>query len=370
MGISTVLACFLLFLTPLQTTADQGVREAIRLAYNFEFSAANRILKTHLELQGTDPEAHICRIVVDFLLLQQDPRPANLTQSFTNLEAARSLASQLQRTRAGPESDFFSCLVQYYLMKTSSLDKRWLATVASASQSRRLALDLERHSDRFPDVLYILGDQDYTATLVPAYLKPLFRAFNFRTDRAAGLESIRQASRKDGYTKYEASQLDITLTTYIEKDYPRARARANDFLVKFPENLSVRYMYIDILLRESDIESAMELLSGCEQAIRHLPATSKWRPRHQQMRGNLLNAQGQFRQAISAYTEALGNPNISAVSVGELYLETGKLYDILGERAAAQAAYQACIRSDGLEVHKEEARQYQRQSWPYGRGSY
>ncbi|MFH2114705.1 MAG: hypothetical protein ABIJ86_09395 [Spirochaetota bacterium] len=328
------------------------------------------MLETLRQQQPTDPEGHIGQIIVDFLQLQQDPRPAHFTTSYANLERAKNLATLQQRTQASPASDFFFCLVQYYSMKTYSLDKRWLATVASASQSRKLALELQQHSHEYPDVLFILGDQDYTATLVPAYLKPLFRAFSFRAERAEGLNNIRQARQSGRYTRYEAAQLDITLTTYIEKDYPSARASAERFLADFPDNLSVRFMYIDILLRQSEIDAARVLLIGYEQSVRLLPVNSKWLPRYQQMQANLLNAKGLYRQAITAYQEALNNPNISAVSVGEMYLEIGKLYDILGDRPTAQTAYQACIESDGLELHKEEARQYNHRAWPNDRASY
>jgi tetratricopeptide (TPR) repeat protein len=370
MRIVAVIICSLLLLAPLSASGSPGVSEAIRLSYNFQFEAADQMLEIIRQQQPADPEGLISQVVVDFLLLQQDPRPVHFTASYANLEKARNLAVQLQKTRAGPESDFFYCLVQYYSMKTYSLDKRWLATVASASQSRKLALELEQHSNQFPDVLFILGDQDYTATLVPGYLKPLFRAFNFRATRAEGLAKIRQARESGRYTRFEAAQLDITLTTYIERDYPAARVSAERFLADFPDNLSVRFMYIDILLRQSEIDTARDLLTSLEPEVRLLPASSKWQPRYQQMGANMLNAQGLYRQAIAAYQEALSNPNTSAVSVAEMYLEIGKLHDILGDRASAQAAYSACIKSDGLELHKEEARQYTQKAWLSPRASY
>ena len=370
MRITAAITCSLLLLTPLNVSSSPGVSEAIRLSYNFQFDAAHQILQSFRQQRPDDLEVLISQIVVDFLLLQQNPRPVHFTASYANLEKARTLAAQLQKTKAGPESDFFFCLVQYYSMKTYSLDKRWLATVASASQSRKLALELEQYSNDFPDVLFILGDQDYSATLVPGYLKPLFKAFNFRATRAEGLAKIRQARESGRYTRFEASQLDITLTTYIEQDYPTARSSADRFLADFPDNLSVQFMYIDILLRQAELEAAHKIFSRVEQTVRLLPATSKWLPRHQQMMANLLNAQGLYPQAIEAYQMALDSPNISAVSVAEIFLEIGKLYDILGDRTSALEAYRSCVRSDGLEVHKEEARQYSNQIWPHKRASY
>jgi len=370
MRIRFVISCFLFLLISVAAIASPGVSEAIRLSYNFQFDEAIQVLETLRLQQPAEPENHIGQIIVDFLLLQQDPRPANFASSYANLERAKTLAAQQQRSQASPASDFFFCLVQYYSMKTFSLDKRWLATVASASQSRKLALELQQYSNQFPDVLFILGDQDYTATLVPGYLKPLFRAFNFRATRAEGLHNIRQAMQNGRYTRYEAAQLDITLTTYIEKDYPTARASSERFLEDFPENLSVRFMYIDILMRQSELDAAKVLLADTEQTVQLLPTSSKWLPRYKQMQANLLNAQGLYRQAIAVYQQALNNPNTSAVSVAEMYLETGKLHDILGDRASAQAAYLACIKSDGLELHKEEARQYNQQAWLSPRASY
>ena len=371
MRIMTVITCFLLLLTPAAASANGlDVSHALRLSYNFQFEAANQVLETIQKQQPTNPEGYIGQIIVDFLQLQQDPRTARFAISYTNLEKAKHLAMQQQSNQPGSDSDFFYCLVQYYFMKTCSLDKRWLATVASASQSRKLAMELQQQSQGYPDILFVLGDQDYIATLVPGYLKPLFRAFNFRATRAEGLSSIRQASRSGRYTRHEAAQLDITLTTYIEQDYPTARFRAERFLADFPDNLSVRFMYIDILLRQSELDTARILLTNSEQTMQLLPVNSKWLPRFQQMQANLLNAQGLYRQAIAVYQKALDNPNISAVSAGEIYLEIGKLHDILGDRPSAQTAYRACTKSDGLEVHKEEARQYTNQAWPKDRASY
>lgn len=371
MKIMPVITCFLLLTTPLTGTANGiDVSHAIRLSYNFQFEAANQVLETLQQQQPADPKGYIGQILVDFLRLQQDPRPTRFAASYSSLEKAKDLATEQQRTRPGRDSDFFFCLVQYYYMKTCSLDKRWLATVTSANQSRKLALELQPYSQEYPDVLFVLGDQDYTATLVPEYLKPLFRAFNFRASRAEGLNSIRQARQNGIYTRYEAAQLDITLTTYIEKDYPSARTSAERFLADFPDNMSVQFIYIDILLRQAEIDTARNLLNRVEQTVRLLPDNSKWLPRYQQMQANLLNAQGLYRQAIAVYQQALENPNISAVSVGEIYLEIGKLYDIEGDRSSAQASYRACIKSDGLEVHKEEARQYSQHAWPNKRASY
>jgi tetratricopeptide (TPR) repeat protein len=370
MRIATVIICSLLLLAPSRASGSPGVSEAIRLSYNFQFDAADRLLKTYREQRPSDPESHIAQIIVDYLQLQQDPRPVYFASSYANLERAKTLAAQQQKSQAGPASDFFFCLVQHYYMKTYSLDKRWLATVASANQSRKLALELQQQSQEYPDILFILGDQDYTATLVPGYLKPLFHAFNFRATRAEGLNYIRQAKQNGRYTRYEAAQLDITLTTYIENDYPAARISAERFLTEFPDNLSVRFMYVDILLRQSEIDTARNLLTSLEYDVRLLPSSSKWQPRYSQMQANLLNAQGLYRQAIAAYQKTLDNPNTSSVSVGEIYLEIGKLYDILGDRPSAQTAYTACIKSDGLELHKEEARQYSQQAWRSPRASY
>lgn len=347
-----------------------SISQAISLAYNFDFDAAGRLLDSQGRQRPDDYQVLIGRLVFDFLRLQQSPRPDLFAVSYANLAKAEDQAKSMARSRPGTEADFFLCMVQYYYMKTYSLDRRWLQTVSAASQSRRLALALEPHGAQFPDILYILGDQDYTATLVPGYLKPLFHAFNFRAGRAAGLANIRRAGSTGYYTRLEAGQLYITLTTYVEKDYNNALAAAEAFLGEAPGNLSVYFMHVDILLRKGELARARQLLEDGERLLAGQTADSKWWPRYRQMQGNLHNAQGRYRDAIALYQQALAAPALSAVSVGEIYLEIGKLQDVLGDRAAALAAYRACEKSSGLELHKEEARQYQRSPWPERRGSY
>lgn len=360
----------LLLLAAPVTAASSRVSEAIKLSYNFQFEQANALLEVQRQQQPASPEGYIGQIIVDFLLLQQNPRTEHFTSSYANLEKAEAAAAQLKKTQSSTDNDFFQCIIHYYYMKTYSLDKKWLQTVASANKSRKLALELEPYSRQYPDVLFILGDQDYTATLVPGYLKPLFKAFKFRAERAAGLNNIRQALVSGEYTRHEAAQLNITFTTYIEKDYYEAQRSAEKFLIDFPENISVRFMYIDILLRQGDLEKARTLLAAAGQQVARLPAGSKWQPRYLQMQGNMLNAQGAYRDSIAQYLAALARPELSAVSVGEILLEMGKLYDILGDRSAAIAAYHDCEKSSGLEVHKEEARMYARTPWTEARASY
>lgn len=346
------------------------VTEAIELAYNFQFDDAETVLEEYQRRNPEDLKGDLGRIVFDFLLIKQNPLKQNFQRIYEHLERAEEKVKTLLEEREEETLRFYLCFINYYYMKSYALEARWIRTLSHALEARKLAVALEDRLALLPDLYFILGDQDYSTSLAPEYLKPLLRTLNFTPDRYGGFSYIRQATQKGDFTRYEASLMYISSCIYVEKDYRSALDSSERFLQEFPGNLSVRFFLIDLLLRRGEVEEAESLMEGLGRQVESGAIGGKWIPRYIQMRGNLRNARGDYPGAIEFYRQALSYPEISGYTATEIALETGKLHDILGNRKEAMAAYKECAKGGGLELQKDEARTLRREPYTESRGSY
>lgn len=366
-----ILCAFIILIAlPLGALNNPEVDKAIRLAYNFQFIASEAALDDFQRRNPEDLQGDIGRIVYNFLLLKQNPVEQNFNKIYDHLKSTKKRVDKAFNNNENDLLRFYLCFIHYYYMKSYAMEGRWLRTLAHASKARKLAVELKDRIDDFPDLYFILGDQNYTTSLVPEYLKPLLKVLNFTPDRYGGFSFIRQAVEKADFTKYEAALMYIASSLYVERDYLSALEASEIFIKEFPGNLSVQFFLIDLLLRKGDIEEAELLMESARNDFNMGRIKGKWVPRYIEMTGNVSNFRGDYRKAIELYEKAMEFPDISGYTATEIALETGKLYDIIGNREEAVRAYKVCAKGNGLELHKEEARVLQRSPFTESRGSY
>jgi len=350
------------------------IEQAIRHAYNFDFESASRLLAQYRQHSPGSPLNQIAAVIYRFLLINQNPDEDNFTRMYQALEEAEQrLGSTASPAPSGDDPltlEFFQCLVDYYYMKTCALDGSWVRSVRHAVRARRSALALRDAGYANPDLPYILGDQDYSTALVPPHLKLFLAPLNFTPDREAGISHILQTVKQGGLMQPEAAIMYISANIYVEHDYRVAMDTVKDFLQDYPGNLTARFYFIDLLLREGDLASADQLLTSLNAQHLSGSLSGKWEARLLQMRGNRLNAAGDYRGAVALYQQALGHPDFNGFSATEAALEMGKLLDILGDRQGAREAYRLSYRSRGLELLKTEARELRSQGFSGSTGSY
>ncbi|MBI9102476.1 MAG: hypothetical protein JEY99_08685 [Spirochaetales bacterium] len=346
------------------------ITSALGLAYNFEFEKAEEILLRYRTGHPDSVEAELGIIVYDFLLINQNPSRENFNRIYDQLETLEERVTDYLKVYDDYIFRFYDCFINYYYMKSYALDGKWIRMAVHAARARELAVTLKTKINELPDLYFILGDQDYSTSLVPDYLSHFLRALKFSPDRYQGLSYIKEAVELGEFTRNEAALFCISTSIYVEKEYDEALERSYEFLEEFPDNLSVGFYLVDLLLRLGEIEAAEERFLLMEARVASGALGRKWIPRAIQMRGNLNNAMGDYGRAIEFYLEALGHRELSQYSVTEITLEMGKLYDIMGDRSAAQSAYRDCMKSGGLELMKDEAKLLRREAYEGGRGSY
>ncbi len=350
-------------------SAPIRVDDAIQLAYNLKFDQAEEVLAEYRSENPADVWGDLGQVVYDFLKVKQDPGDENFNRIFSDLKTAEDKVDETDNS-GGVDGTFAACFLCYYRMKSYALSERWIHTAASAVEARKLSVELLERGNFPPEMYFILGEQDYTTSLAPDYLKPLLKGLNFSPDQAEGLAGIARAAKEGGLTRYEANLMYISSCIYIEKDYDSAIRTAESFLGEFPGNLSVRFFYIDLLLRTGRLSEAEKLLSFYETAPGSGELAGKWLPRYIQMTGNLCNALGDYNSAVELYRESLSFDEISGYTASEINLEMGKLLDITGRRQEAIAAYKACYQGDGFTLHKDEAKELKKDAYSADRGSY
>ena len=366
-----ILATFIILIAlPLGALNNPEVDKAIRLAYNFQFITSEAALDDYQRRNPEDLQGDMGRIVYNFLLLKQNPVKQNFKRIFNHLKSTKKRVDEASDNNENDLLRFYLCFIHYYYMKSYAMEDRWLRTMAHAMKTRKLAVALRDRIDDFPDLYFILGDQNYTTSLVPDSLKPLLKVLKFTPDRYGGYEFIRLAIEKADFTRYEASLMYIASSIYVERDYLSALETSEIFIEEFPDNLSVKFFLIDLLLRKGDIEDAEILMESAREDYNVGRITGKWVPRYIEMTGNISNFRGDYLEAIDLYKQAMEFPEISGYTATEIALETGKLYDIIGNREEAVKAYKVCVKGNGLELHKEEARALQSSPFTESRGSY
>ncbi|MCK5201095.1 MAG: tetratricopeptide repeat protein, partial [Spirochaetales bacterium] len=337
---------------------------------NFQFSTAKAALDDYQQQNPEDFQGDMGRIVYNFLLLKQNPLEQNFERIYDHLKSTKKRVDEDLKNSENDLLRFYLCFIHYYYMKSYAMEDRWLMTLGHASKVRKLSVGLKDRIDDFPDLYFILGDQNYTTSLVPEYLKPMLKVLKFTPDRYGGYEFIRMAIEKADFTRYEAALMYIGSSLYIERDYLSALEASETFIKEFPGNMSVKFFLIDLLLRNGDIEEAELLMDRAKDDYNMGRLKGKWIPRYIEMTGNVSNSRGDYRNAIELYEKAMDFPDISGYTATEIALEIGKLYDIIGNREEAVKAYKVCAKGNGLELHKEEARVLQHSPFTESRGSY
>ena len=281
------------------------IDEAIKLAYNFQFSTAKAALDDYQRRNPEDLQGDMGRIVNNFLLVKQNPLKQNFDRIYDHLESTKKRVDNNIKNGKNELLSFYLCFIHYYYMKSYALEGRWFRTLTHAVEARKLAVELRGCIDDFPDLYFILGDQDYSTSLVPEYLKPLMKVLKFTPDRYSGFSFIRQAIEKADFTKYEAALMYIASSLYVERDYLTALKTSELFIKEFPGNLSVQFFLIDLLLRKGDVEEAELLMEQVEDNFDLGRINGKWVPRYIQMTGNFSNFRGDYKGAIELYKQAM-----------------------------------------------------------------
>jgi len=352
------------------TEEKSKIVSAIRYSYNFQFEKADELINQYIADNPEDLDGHAGRIVYDFLIINQNPDKKNIETILEHLDDYSKKIDNLLKQADTVQNRFHRCFADYYYMKSYALNNDWLASFSHASRSRSAAVELEKNIDSLPDLYFILGDQDYTTALVPETLQPFMKLISFSPDPDSGLKYLELAMQNGVLTRQEAKIFYISSAIYIEKNYDKALSVAEEFLSNFPENLSARFYKIDILLRKKDVLQAGKLLEVIEKEIASGRVTGKWISRYNQMCGNYHNTKGEYEKAIEYYEKALSFEQISNYTYTEITLETGKLYDVLGNRGRARSWFWKCEKSKGLLIHREEAKIHRENGYSERRGSY
>ncbi|MDX9801383.1 MAG: hypothetical protein RBT69_08620 [Spirochaetia bacterium] len=353
-----------------KTEEKNEIVKAIRYSYNFQFDKAGELIDQYISANPDDLEGLAGRIIYDFLVINQYPDKKNIEVILKHLDEYSEKIDLLLKQKDSIQNNFYRCFADYYYMKSYALNNEWISSFSHATKSKSAAEKLIVHIDKLPDLYFILGDQYYTASLLPDTMQPLLKAFSFNPDSESGLKYLELAMEKGVLTRQEAKIFYISSAIYIEKDYEKALSVTEEFLHNFPDNLTAVFYKIDILLRKKDTGQAKKMLDIIEKDISAGKVKGKWISRYQQMYGNWYNTNGDYKKAIEYYEKALKYGQISSYTYTEITLETGKLYDVLGDRGSARSWFWKCEKSKGLLIQREEAKIHRENTYKGSRGSY
>ena len=272
----------LLVISHVSAAERNEITDAIRYAYNLRFDKAEEIISKYIKENPDNLTGYAGRAVYDFLVINQNPDQENIDTIFKNLrEFEEILDNRLSRDNS-VETRFYKCFADYYFMKSYALNRNWISSFRSASRSRSLALELKEHIDILPDLYFILGDQDYTASLVPSSLEPLMRFVSFSPDRAKGLRLLEKAMEHGVLTRHEARMFYISSMIYVEGNFKKALELTDSFLEDFPENLTAVFYRADILLRKGRIIEAVRMLDRIDAIYIKGGLAGKWLSKYHQ----------------------------------------------------------------------------------------
>ena len=284
----------------------------------------------------------------EFLRANRLPPDPALKRRFHELTAeARQLAeTRRQQNPDDPDALFALGLLNGNLANyAAGVDGEYVRGFRAGERAQAYHERLRKLRPDIHDTGIVLGIHQYILGSLPAAARFFLFFVGARGNRLRGVDYLEDAARQGEYLR-TYGQILCGIVYLRAEDIPRARAIAEDLHARYPRNQIFALELARAYRLEKNYAKALE-------SSRALQAELSAHPHNPRLVGPedaLLEiafaeaAQGDPRRALATLgqVDAVvgGNKRVEAQAA----LESGKLFDQLGQRAPAQAAYDKVIR--------------------------
>ena len=239
-------------------------------------------------------------------------------------------------------------------------EKAWLASVRSALGARRDHERVLELDPQYVDAKMIVGIHNYIIGSLNWAVRTAVTVVSVGGSKTKGLEYLRDVSKSNTVATTDA-KIALALFLRREQKYPEALELVRGMTAQYPKSFLMAQEYGDLLNASGHGREAItqyqSVLTNCKKSYYPLPE-----PEHAAY-GLGVSARGQreFQMAAEAFDLAASTPGAESTMIDKSNLAAGEMYDLLQKRELAVKRYQAAALTNGDSA--DQARRYIRQ--PY-----
>ena len=371
----TVLALWLAF-HPSLSESNQGRRAAARRALdailNEEIPVAHSLFDSLRKAEPDRPEGYLGRAMAyweETLILEDTRRHDDEIEEL--LEKAIEV-SERSVDKDGETSEMLFWLGSAYGLRSSVQMMRgnvFGGIVDGISGRDYLQEALDKDSSNI-DARFGIGLSDYIIAKKPRLMRTVSRLFSLPSgDAEGGIRQLEMVAADGVFCQKHAISSRAFIELYYEKNYPEARRRFGNLMLRYPNSLDYRLRYLDSIFALT-VKGSVEFYQALVDSARSARSESAQRELvlHPWIRTKLdfiegygeyhLGNQEASRRLMKKY---LRDWNKKSWLNGLSELMLGKLADLRGDRKAAIDYYRRARKRENVWGVKAEAEKYLKQ---------
>lgn len=344
---------------------DTATRQGFEDFYNMDYDAAIALFQRERDRYPDDPFVvnHLLAAVLakelnregaldatlymgnKFLQLKAPPVDPRVKSQIDQLsQRSLSLAnSELAKNPRNVDALFARAVARGLATVYSAvIEKRWLGAMRQGLDAYHDDQHVLKLDPTYEDAKLVVGTFQYIIGSLTWWEKSLVFVADMHGNKAKGLALLRQAVDGGGEESIDASTI-LALFLAREAHYDEALALLGRDYANFPHNFIFGLAVADLLnasgKKEQAIAAYRRLVTLGEQG--YFPDARVERAAYSL--GQALRQQEKYRDAASAFDEALHYSHANPGITGPAALEAGELFDVLGERAQAVEHYQRAL---------------------------
>ncbi|GAB4229572.1 MAG: hypothetical protein Kow00109_00880 [Acidobacteriota bacterium] len=296
--------------------------------------------------------------------------PADEERKFAELiaEAQQRCDKLLERDPGDLEVRYFQGAIEGILASFAVTIHHSVSDAFShGKRAYRLHSEVLEADPTFYDAYMSVGLYEYVVDNLPWYIKWLAVLVGYRGSEERGFEYLQLAATRGVFVKDDAKVLQMVLFVR-EKRFHDALRIAQELHTRYPANWLLHLNQAQILEWLGDADAAAATYEKVWKYHR------EGRPRYADMArvpfllalGRKFRAFGRLQEAQAFLHQAMQEPEEDLEIRAKLHLETGKTFDLQGNRAAAQEHYRLAEELARDSSLRKEAAKYRKRAFRPG----
>ena len=370
---------------------DALVSEGYDHFYNLEYSEAIAAFTSEIEEHPDDPDAwnHLAHATLFRAMYRGGALESELVSGsnpFLRRQKVKTTAAEdqqfyesidkaldLAQTRLAENEDDSRALealgVSYALRANYNflVRKVWADALHDATDARKAHTRLTQLEPDNVDARMIPAIYDYVTGSLPLGYRILGFLAGYRGDRKRGIESL-QSVAQDGKSNRVDAEIMLAAIYRRERRAPDAIPLLEDLTNRFPRNFLLHFEIVQMYSDLGDKTSALAEI-GRIRDLRQTGAAgfAELQPEKiDYLEGNLLFWYSDLDQALDDMKKVTAKARELDLNTGIMsWMRLGQIYDLMGRRVSAVAAYKKAVAMAPLSEVGKESRRYITQ--PYTR---
>lgn len=280
-----------------------------------------------------------------FLELKAPPLDPQVKQQIADLsETALALANHELAASPKDADALFARAVARGLATVYSavIEKRWLGAMREGLGAYHDDQHVLRLDPGYADAKLVVGTFQYIVGSLSWWERSLVFVADMRGSKAKGLDLLRQAVDGGGEESIDASTI-LALFLAREGQYDQALALLCRDYANFPHNFIFGLSVADLLNAAGKHEDAIAAYRKLAELGQKGFFPEARVERAAYSLGVALRSQKNYAAAAKAFEEAINYPHANPGVTASAALQSGEMYDLLGQRDAAIKRYQQAI---------------------------